>query len=96
MRLLALLFAVVLSLCGGVARADEGPPEEEPAHQLAAAASALREGRAGDAITRLEALGDRGVVDPVARSPAHGRRHGCLDGGARRDRAATDARRSTR
>lgn len=65
MRHLALPLAAVFALCASVASADDGSLEEDPAHQLAAAVRALREGRAGDAITTLEALGDRGVVDPV-------------------------------
>jgi hypothetical protein len=50
------------------ARADETPATAESASDdqlFAAATLALREGRPADAIADLEALGDRGVVDPA-------------------------------
>jgi hypothetical protein len=52
----------VVALCcgGGVARADD-----DSAALYASATGALGEGRAGDAVASLEALADRGVVDPV-------------------------------
>jgi len=53
----------------GVARADETPSagaaESETATLFRAATDALASGRPGDAIANLEALGDRGIVDPV-------------------------------
>jgi hypothetical protein len=52
---------VTLVACASTARADD-----DPAALFAQATGALREGRAGDAITAFEALADRGVVDPVA------------------------------
>jgi hypothetical protein len=57
----ALFVALALLLSVGAARADD-----ETAALFASGSAALRDGRPGDAIASLEALADRGVVDPVA------------------------------
>jgi len=57
------LLLVVLS---ALAFAAPAHAEEDTGTLFAAAVKALRDGRAGDAIDGLEALADRGVVDPVA------------------------------
>jgi hypothetical protein len=58
----ALVAGVLLAACAASlpARADDA------ASLFASATRSLAEGRAGDAIGELEALADRGVVDPVA------------------------------
>ena len=55
------LAAALLALWPGPARA-----EDDANALFASGVSALHDGRAGDAIVALEALADRGVVDPVA------------------------------
>ena len=59
--ILCLLMALALILSVGAACADD-----ETASLFASGATALKDGRPGDAIASLEALADRGVVDPVA------------------------------
>jgi hypothetical protein len=49
-----------------VAAAAPAIAQDDPAALFASAVTALREGRAGDAVAELEALADRGIVDPVA------------------------------
>ena len=56
-----LLVALALLLFPAAARADD-----ETAALFASGTAALKDGRPGDAIASLEALADRGVVDPVA------------------------------
>jgi hypothetical protein len=58
--------AVALVLASLVAAAAPARADDDPAVLFASAVAALREGRAGDAVAELEALADRGVVDPVA------------------------------
>jgi hypothetical protein len=58
---LALLVAVARLLCIGTASA-----EDDTATLFASAAAALKDGRPQDAVASLEALADRGVIDPVA------------------------------
>lgn len=60
---LAALLTMLAVALGGVARADDS---ETPAALFEKGAQALRDGRASDAITALEALADRGTVDPAA------------------------------
>jgi hypothetical protein len=62
MRALAFLVALVAL----VSWAASARAEDDPATYFTQATQALKEGRAGDAIASLEALADRGVVDPVA------------------------------
>jgi hypothetical protein len=57
---LSLLFIVCLAFAG-TARGDD-----DTASLFASATRALHDGRPGEAIAALEALADRGVVDPVA------------------------------
>lgn len=57
----ALLLGAMLALASP-ARAED----EDPSALFQGATKALAEGRAGEAIVRLEALADRGVQDPVA------------------------------
>lgn len=59
MKRLAAAATLVVLLASGAARADE------PETLFTEATRALDDGRAGDAIARLEALGDRGVTDAV-------------------------------
>jgi hypothetical protein len=61
MRVLAPVLVLALSLVPSSARADD-----DTSTLFAHAAAALQQGRSGDAIADLEALADRGVVDPVA------------------------------
>jgi hypothetical protein len=61
-RLSPVLVLVALAVLPAPAHADD----PEPAALFTAASAALKEGRAGDAISSLEALADRGVVDAVA------------------------------
>jgi hypothetical protein len=63
---LAILVAAV-ALVARPARADDAPPAagDETATIFAAGLKALSDDRPGDAIADFEALGDRGVVDPV-------------------------------
>jgi len=58
--LAAVILFVLIFACAQRAHADD-----EPRLLFADAVKALHEGRAGDAIDGLEALADRGVVDPV-------------------------------
>jgi hypothetical protein len=58
---LAALVALAMLASGGAAHAGD-----DAAALFASGAAALRDGRAADAIASLEALADRGVVDPVA------------------------------
>jgi hypothetical protein len=68
-RTSAVALAIALSLSvHGSSRADEESDrkdEESPAALFASAAAALAADRPSEAIAKLEALGDRGVVDPV-------------------------------
>jgi hypothetical protein len=57
------LASVVVAAAPAQAQAQ---PQDDPDALFASAVAALREGRAGDAVAELEALADRGVVDPVA------------------------------
>jgi hypothetical protein len=63
-RTLVIAAALLLSLLAGAARADEG--NDDTGALFAAATSALKDGRAVDAVAAFEALADRGMVDPVA------------------------------
>jgi hypothetical protein len=58
---LSLLLIIACLASAGAARA-----EEDAASLFASATRALHDGRPGEAIGALEALADRGVVDPVA------------------------------
>jgi hypothetical protein len=62
--LLALAAAIVALLTAASALADEGV--DDTGALFAGATKALQEGRAADAVAALEALADRGIVDPVA------------------------------
>ena len=57
----AALVVAFLAVASGPASA-----QDDPAVLFASAVAALHEGRAGDGVADLEALADRGVVDPVA------------------------------
>ncbi len=59
---LLVLAAIVIAT---QAHADEEPAPEDPATLFRGANEALAAGRPNEAIAKLEALGDRGVVDPV-------------------------------
>jgi hypothetical protein len=61
MRLVVAASLLALATFALPARADD-----DPAALFAQATQALKEGRPGDAAAALEALADRGVVDPVA------------------------------
>jgi hypothetical protein len=61
-RAFAAAIALVALLVAPAARAAD----DDAQGLFASAVAALHEGRAGDAIAELEALADRGVVDPVA------------------------------
>jgi hypothetical protein len=63
------LFPLLASACLVAALAVASPParaDDDTKALFASANAALAEGRAGDAVGALEALADRGVVDPVA------------------------------
>jgi hypothetical protein len=65
-RWVGLVAALSILASVGAARGDEAPSaESETATLFRAATDALAGGRPGEAIANLEALGDRGVVDPV-------------------------------
>jgi hypothetical protein len=66
-RCASILLAAGLSTLGGAARAQdaEGREELDPGALFRAANAALGAERPGEAIAKLEALGDRGVVDAV-------------------------------
>lgn len=67
-RARAALLGLVVVVARGVASADEETDrkdEESTASLFASAVSALEGERASEAIAKFEALGDRGVVDPV-------------------------------
>jgi hypothetical protein len=67
-RLLASVILSIGAVAGtvAVARADDTPPEEtDPATLFQGANEALAAGRPSEAIAKLEALADRGVVDAV-------------------------------
>ncbi|HEY3820971.1 MAG TPA: hypothetical protein VGL81_27595 [Polyangiaceae bacterium] len=59
-------FVACAALAALVSRASLARADDDPAALFAQGTQALKEGRAGDAIASLEALADRGVVDPVA------------------------------
>lgn len=59
-------FAVIFAAAPHARAEGEAADESDPAALFRAATSALASGRATDAIAKLEALGDHGVVDPVA------------------------------
>jgi hypothetical protein len=59
---LVLVALATLAALAAHARADD----PDPAALFTSASTALKEGRAGDAISSLESLADRGVVDAVA------------------------------
>jgi hypothetical protein len=69
-RAIAVAVALAALLRAGPGRAEGGapasqPPLDETAAIFAAGLQALGDSRPGDAIADFEALGDRGVVDPV-------------------------------
>jgi hypothetical protein len=63
-RALAAVTAIVLASL--LVDRAAGAAEDDARALFASAAAALRDGRAADAIAGLEALADRGIVDPVA------------------------------
>jgi hypothetical protein len=73
-RLVAIVAFALVLVATHVTRADEGaetgqagslPPRDEIAAIFAAGIQALGDGRPGDAVADFEALGDRGIVDPI-------------------------------
>jgi hypothetical protein len=58
--------AFVVAFVGAFALTGAAEAQDDSAAMFASAVAALNQGRAGDAIAQLEALADRGVVDPVA------------------------------
>jgi hypothetical protein len=73
-RLVATVTFALVLVATHVTRADEGaatgqagslPPRDEIAAIFGAGIQALGDGRPGDAVADFEALGDRGVVDPI-------------------------------
>jgi hypothetical protein len=67
MRRAAIAVALAIAGLASAARADEDPPREDsdPAALFRGATEALAGERPGEAIAKLEALGDRGVTDAV-------------------------------
>lgn len=63
----AIVTALFVALSSAPVRAEEPAPDltDDPAVLFRDAADALAGGRPADAVAKLEALGDRGVVDPV-------------------------------
>jgi hypothetical protein len=61
-------FSALLAMlsAGSLAVAADARDDDDAASLFASASKALAEGRAGDAVGALEAMADRGVVDPVA------------------------------
>jgi hypothetical protein len=57
--------ALLVLLFAGAARADETDEQLDPAALFRGATDALAAGKPNEAIAKLEALGDRGVVDAV-------------------------------
>jgi hypothetical protein len=58
--------AFVVAFVGAFALTGSARAQDDSAAMFASAVAALNQGRPGDAIAQLEALADRGVVDPVA------------------------------
>jgi hypothetical protein len=57
--------ALLVLLFAGAARADEADEQLDPAALFRGATEAMAAGKPNEAIAKLEALGDRGVVDAV-------------------------------
>jgi hypothetical protein len=66
MKKRAAALAFVVALVGVLALAGSAAAQDDSAAIFASAVASLHQGRPGDAIAQLEALADRGVVDPVA------------------------------